>query len=308
MARQKKKSRFSGKVKKSADKVNAGSGGKFDYLKNDDIEFFKPTPGDDNCQLDFIPYIVTDKNHPEKDEENDIALKGEQWWRRGFKVHHKIGSKPNEKTIVCPTTWGGKCPICEKRQELWEAKAKKEEMEPLYTSFRYLYVVIPLKSEGDEKKKIHVMDISNHAFQKLLTSELDTNEDNEIFPDLEEGLTLKCRFSKEVFDEKSKPWAKIARIDFVKRKKQYDEKLLKKVPNLDELFIKHSYDDIDKMFNEVEDVEETIDDSKKENKKGKKDKKKKLECPVGLKFGEDIDTKKKCKKCPVRKECIKAKG
>lgn len=273
MGREKKKSRFSGKVKKSEDRVSSGGGSKFDYLKKDDIEFFKPTPGDDNCQLDFIPYIITDKNHPEKNEDEDIALKGNQWWRRGFRTHRNVGT--DNKVIVCPTSWGGKCPICEKRAELWEAKADKKEIEPLYTSFRYLYIVIPLKSEGKEDKIPHVMDISNHAFQKLLKAELDVNEDNETFMDLEQGTTLKCRWSSEAFDEKSKPWAKIARIDFIERKKQYTEKILKKVPNLDTLFIKLSYDEIDKMFNEVEDVEEVINDSKKDKKDKKgKDKKK----------------------------------
>ena len=309
MGREKKKSRFSGKVKKSEDRVSSGGGSKYDYLKADDIEFFKPTPGDDDCRLDFIPYIVTDKNHPEKDEESNIAIKGEQWWRRGFRVHHNVGAKPNEKTIDCPTSWGAKCPICEKRSELWEAKAPKKEIEALYTSFRYLYVVIPLKSEGDEKKKIHVMDISNHAFQKLLKAELDVNEDHEVFPDLEQGLTLKCRWSKESFDEKSKPWAKIARIDFTDRKKPYDEKILKKVPSLDNLFIKHSYDEIDRLFNEVDEVEETIDDSGKgkKEKKGKGGKKNKIpKCPNGMTFADDYDTKKKCKKCELKKECKKA--
>ena len=70
-------SSFRGKTKNNAEKRKFGRG--TDYLfMPEGVELFKPDV-DTKYVLDFMPYKVTDKNHPDKDERNEIALPGTYW-------------------------------------------------------------------------------------------------------------------------------------------------------------------------------------------------------------------------------------
>jgi hypothetical protein len=107
---------------------------------------------------------------------------------------------------------------------------------------------------------MHIWDVSWYLFQKLLNDEVEENEDNEVFPDIEEGLTLKIRFDSKQFG-KGKPYPEASRIDFKERDEQYTEEILDSVPDLDKVLKVLSYEEIQNMFFELDDEPtETIDE------------------------------------------------
>lgn len=248
--------------------------------------------------LDFLQYTVTTSKHPDIDLG---AEKGECWFRFPYKVHKNVGSK--NESIICLEVFGKKCPICEERTRLYQENAKKEDTTPLWPKERSIYIVVPLNTEG-VKKVPHIWDVSDNLFTKELKEELEENEEYEDYANLDDGRTLKLRFKSRTVGDSKFPFAECKKIEFEKRKKQYGDEILEKVPNLDKVLIELSYKELHDKFQEIDEGEdEPLDDVKKSKRNtGKKDK-----CPSGMKFGIDTDTKKKCKKCDIRKACIKKK-
>jgi len=108
-----RKSRFAGKVKANAKKQRQAQT-QYGYLNLPrEINVFNPEPGS-RVKLDFLPYEVTDARHPDRDNELGVAIPGELWYKRPFKVHRNIGA--GNETVVCPSSVGKKCPICEYRR------------------------------------------------------------------------------------------------------------------------------------------------------------------------------------------------
>jgi len=260
----KRHSSFRGKVGYNAQQTKS-SNANYGYLRLQGTPIFKEEPGSKNVLLDFLPYEVTDDHHPDKDTEAQVALVGDLWYKRPFKIHRNVGA--NNETVVCPTSFGKKCPICEYRSKLISEKEDKKTTDALRPSNRILYIVVPLGSK-DFDEVPHIWDISKSNFQSLLTDEIDEDPDNEIFPDLEEGLTLKIRFSEESFA--GNKFAKASRIDFEDRDQQYDETILKDVPNLDEVLAKLSYKELEALFFGMDEADEAEDDLVEEERPRKK--------------------------------------
>ena len=315
------------------------AGSSYGYLNLPrNISIFNPKPGA-RAWLDFIPYEVVTKNHPDKNKETGAAMPGELWYRCSFKTHRNIGA--GKDSVICLTSFGKACPICEHRAKLMKSGADKDDTDALRPSSRSLYIVIPLKSDEHEKKP-HLMDISDYLFQKLLNQELSEDEDNGIFPDLEEGLTLKIRFDASQIGS-GKPFAEASRIDFLERDEQYDESILKNIPDLDSLLQVYSYDELEAIYfnleteNEEEDEEEENEEEKpkrrnikikdsepeeeadeedeeeeneeeKPKEKPKRERKKETKkinkddrCPKGHRFGIDVDKEEFADDCDACK-------
>ena len=250
------KSSFKGKVQQDAERQRA-AGSSYGYLNlPTKVSVFSPEPGS-RTKLDFMPYLVTDKNHPDRDPELDIAMPGTLWYKRPFKVHRNVGAGDGD-TEVCPTSIGKKCPICELRAKRLREGAEKSETDELKYSQRVLYVVIPIEHKKFESKP-HIFDISQWNFQNMLNEELEEDEDNGVFPDLEEGKTLKIRWASKTIG-KGKPFSEASRIDFLERDIEYDESILKSIPNLDEVLNVKSYEELEAKFLEMEDDEEDEDE------------------------------------------------
>lgn len=253
MAKSKRKSSFAGKTTSNA-KKQQNQGSNYGYLKiPKGVNLFKEEPG--RTTLDIIPYEVSIPNHPDLDEQDQIALMGDLWYKLPFKVHRNIGA--SNETVVCPKSFGKKCPICEYREKRFKEGAEKEETDALRASMRNLYAVIVINSKGE--RKVQVWDISQFLFQNLLNAELEEDEDFGIFPDLEDGLSLKIRFEEKQLGKNK--FSEATRIDFIDREDQYGEEILEKVPNLDEMLTIHSYEKLEKMFLELEDE---VDDEEEE--------------------------------------------
>jgi hypothetical protein len=130
-----------------------------------------------------------------------------------------------------------------------EGTVKKEDLKAIRPSTRILYLIVPIDVEG-YKRELHIWNISYATFQKFLDEELKYNKGYGIFPDPKSGLTLQLRFSTESLG--SNTFAKVSRIDFYERDKQYTDEFLAKVPSLDGMFPVLSYAEIEEKFLEVE--------------------------------------------------------
>jgi len=256
MAVKKRKSQFRGVVSAHSKRQQA-KGATYGYLtlpKN--VSIFKETPGS-ILRFNIMPYIVTDDHHPDKETINEwtIAKKGSLWYRRPFKTHRNVGND----TVICLSSFGMKCPVCEYRSKLMNDDGVTDESKALKPSDRHIYIISPIavkEGTGDWKKleaKPQLWTISNAMFQKKLDEELALDEDNEVFADLEEGLVLEVRFSSETIAG-GQPFSETSRIDFKERKEPFDEKILDELPDLDAIIINSamSYQALKDKFFEIE--------------------------------------------------------
>jgi hypothetical protein len=222
-----------------------------------------------------LPYTISDPYHPCKDPVNKIALQGDLWYRRPIKVHRNVGQ--GNLKVICPTSIGKKCPICEYQKKRFNEGAPKDETVPMYPQQRSLYIVIP-----DGEDDIYVWDMSNKMFQDMLIEELKDNPENEVFPDLEEGKTLEIRLKWKTIGEKGKPFPEATNITFLDRE-PYKASILDEVPDLDTILNVKSYDEIKNLFFELDEepdgggLKEVEDDVPKERKSRKVEKEPEVE-------------------------------
>lgn len=204
--------------------------------------------GNTRVNIDILPYIVTDGEHPDKNTDTDTATKDSLWYRRPYKLHRNIGA--DNVSIVCPTSVGKKCPICEYRKKMLDEGAnwQDDSVKALRAGNRNLYYVQP-KDEKKLEDKPHLWDISQFCFQDKLNNELEENDEYASFPDLEDGLMLRIRFSEETIGKQK--FAETSRIDFEQRKYSYDEKEIEELPSLDDVLIIKDYRDIEALFFET---------------------------------------------------------
>jgi len=324
------KNYFIGKILSSVKKMDEQ---RFGYLSLPrGFPVFTPEP-ETRMWLDFIPYRVSDPNHPNRDDDLNIATPGSLWYKRPFRVHRGVGI--NNKMIVCPTSIRKPCPICEYRINQRRNGAKWEEISPLRPSERNLYIVIPKRSKVHDEIP-HIWNVSYHHFERLLIDELRENSDYEKFPSLEDGYTLKIRF-----DEQSIGGRRIAvpvRIDFEPRDYAYDSDILTKIPDLDKVLVIMDYKEIESIFFEGEVPESTQDESedlevtrwepkvipvkKKDVEEEEEDDiplddvkpakrttvkessgKSNEKCPHGHRFGVDGDKFPECDRCSIWEDC-----
>lgn len=273
MAKRRFKTNFKKSVKRDSERQQQAASG-FGYLNlPEGVSKFTPEPGG-KIKLDIIPYIVSDKNHPDRYEDEGIAVEGELWYKRPFQIHRGIGV--SKDTVVCPRSFGKKCPVCDYRDQQLGQGAEWDDVKDLKASDRNLYAVVPVGSK-DYDRKIHIWDMSQHLFQRLLNDELEEDEDYAAFPDLEEGLTLRIRFDSKTIGD-SKPFPEASRIDFDKRKKPYPEAILDDVPDLDTILEVLSYKELEAKFMELDeedlaDEDDTADTWEEEDEAPKRKKK-----------------------------------
>lgn len=250
----KKKSSFRGKIAAHAKKEQTG-GASYGYLNLPrGVPVYIAEPGG-RAVFDIMPYTVTDPKHPDRDDVLRSAMPGDLWYRRPFKIHRNIGA--SNEAVVCLTSVNKRCPICDYRAQQIKKKVDKEITDALKTSLRNLYVIIP-KEDKKREEIPHIWDISYFLFQSLLKGELAENEKYEIFPDLEEGLTLRVRFDSSSIGG-GKVFAEASRIDFEPRKKPYKEDILDDIPNLDEVLQILTPLQLEQKFFEMEESDDVPD-------------------------------------------------
>jgi hypothetical protein len=210
-----------------------------------DITMLK-VAGGDKVKFDFLPYVVSDENHPCRNDEKGVATPGDVWYRRPYRMHRNIGV--NNSVIVCPTSVEKKCPVCEYRSKLLKQGKQfdDEEVKAVKPSERNLYAVVPI-GHKEYEEEVHLFDISRRCFQDKLREETDEKPEFRAFFDpSEDGFTVAIRFSEEQLGKNK--FADASRIDFEPRKEGYDDKFLEGVPDLDKILIIHPYEKIRQMF------------------------------------------------------------
>lgn len=228
------------------------------------VEIYKEEEG--RRLLDILPYLISDEKHRDRKDDREIAIPGSLWYKKPFCIHRNIGSEGD--AIICPTSFGLPCPICKHRSMRRKEGAEQNELKALRKSERNLYCVVPLGSKKYEEEP-HIWDISQFGFQDELNAEIEEDPEYGRFAELEDGLTLRCRFTKEMIGKNE--FIKCSRIDFEKRDQDYNEKILKKVPDLDKCLLLLSYKEIEVKFFEEEPVDEDEDHPRHHHKKDKDD-------------------------------------
>lgn len=194
--------------------------------------------------LDFFPYVIKTETHP--DRKGNKMRRGDMWYKFPFKVHRNIG--PSNEEVVCPTTFGNPCPICEERARLAKNyNENEEEIKAINAKQHAAYII----RNPDDADRYAVFAYSTFKFGEPLDKELKEGGDDVLgfYDTNEDGRTLTVRFSKESFKEGS--FLKATRIDFKKRGVFDDQEVLDAVPCLDEIFTVLEYEDLKKLFLQV---------------------------------------------------------
>ncbi|NCC58922.1 MAG: hypothetical protein EOM17_15075, partial [Synergistales bacterium] len=246
MAKKKGTSKFRSAVSANS-KQQRTQGSAYGYLNlPKGINVFKE-PSEGRVLLDMIPYTISEPNHPDKNEEMGVATVGELWYKRPFRIHRNVGAK--NEAVVCLQSIGKRCPICDYRAQRVKEGADDEELKALKSTKRNLYVVVP-RNHKELEEKPHIWDISQFLFQDKLNEEIEENEDMGVFPDPEEGLTLKIRFAENQIGKNK--FGECSRIDFMERKTAISEKLLASAPDLDKVLKIYTYEELEALFLELE--------------------------------------------------------
>lgn len=283
---------FRDKIKGNIEKQNS-QGSSYGYLNlPKGVNMFQIQDPPCKVKFDIMPYIVTDLKHPDRDDSLGNAVPDSIWIRRPFKVHKNVGSE--EEAVICLSSFGKKCPICEYRKKLQNEGGDQDEIKALKPSNRSLYVVIPKDNKKFEEKP-HIFDFSDYLFQDQLNKDVE-EDDQYDYPDLEIGKTLQVTFSAEKFAGRS--FAKASRVKFLDREEAYDESILDTIPSLDKCLVELTYDEVHAKFWGEEDelpkksskkqVEEDDEDDVPPRKKTAQPSSKK-NVPVEVDDDEDVD-------------------
>ena len=225
-------------LKKAREQSDDVGGSRSCFKVPSDVPFLKPSK---KILMDVIPFKVSTSKNP------DHIKKGDFWYRLSYKVHARIG--PQEQMVVCPTTFNLPCPICQEYRLLRQnPEASEDEIKALRPKERTIMNVVDL---NDLDSGIQLFDMSNFLFHDMLKQEITLNEDVAVhnFTDIPGGRSLRCVFTEESFN--GRKFLKIHRIDFVKRKEDWDDSILEQAVDLDKAVVVLDYDSLKKLYEEI---------------------------------------------------------
>jgi len=244
------------RMRKRADERRS-SGGTYHIQLPDGVEFMSLDEG--RNFLDFLPYEVTGKYHP------DEIPAGELWVRRPYRMHRNIG--PENRRIICLTSFGKSCPVCEERAKLTAEGADKSILGALRPQERELYVVA-------DKGSAKVLDTSYYNFGAKLDEEVSyRDDDTALFWDLEEGFTVEIRMSEEKFAGKT--YLEATRVDFEERK-DLSDKFSESEIKLDDCLVELTAEQVQALLHGMDtpppfEMDEEDDDSESRSRSRERD-------------------------------------
>ena len=258
----KKSSMFSGRTARSMEKSRSNYG----YLKlPEDVNVFKPE-GSTEVVFDIVPYRVSDPNHMDNKKHAEDAVAGELWWKRPLKVHRDVG--PEGVSVICPTTIGERCPICEYGSKRRKEGAEWDELKDIFPKDRTLFLIVPVDAQECDvdytEGEVHVMEQSDHTFTNFLLEEVNRDVDNDNFPDPYDGLSIQVYWRNKKIGKNK--FAEASKIDFVSRDEQYDDDFLETLPCLDDILTIKSYKELEALYFGMEDMDgEDVDEEELED-------------------------------------------
>jgi hypothetical protein len=249
----KKSGMFAGRTARSMEKPKNAYG----YLKiPNEVNVFKPEGGTEVI-FDILPYPVTDEQHMDNRKYEDDAQVGNFWWKRPVKVHNYVG--PEEVSLICPTTIGKKCPICEYGSQRRKAGDDWDDIKDIFPKDRTIFLVGVVDASECEVDyptgEVFLMDMSYHTFTKYLLEEVDRAIDNDNFPDPYDGLSLKVFFRSKKIGKN--PFVEAGKIDFETRETQYEEEFVTALPSLDDTMVIKDYNEIQALYFGMEDLDDS---------------------------------------------------
>lgn len=227
-------------------------------------------------RIDVVPYEVTSDHHPDRVE------KGCLWYKYPFAIHYGVGVE--NTSVVCPTSVGRPCPICEERNRLAKNWAENEEVCRSLRAQKWVaYNIV----DPDDPDRVALFAFSRGKFAAFLETELtEGDEDNLAFYDVtEDGRTLKVRFSKDTYDGKA--FIKATRLDFIQRDAMDEDEILGRVVCLDEVLQVWDYDKLKADFLQSEGSSE--DEDEDESDGGSSIPKRKLPKPKARRSSQEED-------------------
>lgn len=191
------------------------------------VKKFRLDPKSDTANIDVLNYIVNSPKHPEVVGKR-INI-GDQWYEFTFYIHSNIG--PMDEKVICPTSIGLPCPICEKHRVLSrDETADTEAVDVLRNKMRQLFNVIDLEHFDDG---VQVWDCSFYkGFGEKLVKKLRRGPiEWACFAFLSGGMSINLECSKGKFGKGN--YAEIDAINFVKREQDYEDSMLPQMIDLD---------------------------------------------------------------------------
>lgn len=287
-----------------------GRGGALDV---GELKFWKPKKGVN--LIDIIPYEVSIERHPKG------ILPGELFQQLVYKIHFGVGA--DNKTVACPASVGKKCPICERRAELFkDPNADKEELDELRAKDRIAFNIIDL---NDQDAGVQVFDMSPHLFANILYEEIEAEDRFQSVFDLDGGFTIKARFGEKKMGKTT--FLECTRVDFEERD-AYGDDVVADTLDLDLALNIMDYKKLEALFMDLEpeaeekpaagrsrrgkepEPEEPEEEPEPEEKPAGRSRAAKEEkksdgdpCPHGHTFGEDCEKHDECDTCTAWSEC-----
>ena len=135
------------------------NGESFEFLKTDTLPPNVPLwwPKDaTEIQIRVLPFIVTQKENSGNNDVGDVVNV------RSFKAHYL----PNKKAVICPTTYGMSCPLCDKFNSFSkEEKSAKNSPAMKYKAKEFaLFNALFRIADGSGKSKLAVRVIKGGYF------------------------------------------------------------------------------------------------------------------------------------------------
>lgn len=219
--------------------INSGSG----LRLQENGAFFKPKKG--RNQLIIVPFVMSGPNM------EDIPA-GELWFRYQMLKHFNVG--PEGEAVICPKTVGKRCPICEHRAALLaQGKTKTDqEVKDLAPKKREFYNVIDV----DDNSRLKIWEVSYYNFGTHLQEEI-READTDLaadFADPDNGALLIVRMSEETMGLNK--FLDTSRIDF-KEREPLEKAVLSKAIAFDKCLHVLSYDELRKLFLDLDDEDVT---------------------------------------------------
>lgn len=210
--------------------------------------------GGETTLWSMIPYLVTEKHHP------DGAQPGELWYKRPYMIHRNLG--PEELTKVCPKSFNPRamCAVHNHLVELrkdWDANA--DLIKSINASNREVYLIY-----DHDSKEVLLYDaaygsVKNPGFGYLLASRIENPLAEEwaaFWLDGEDGMGLRITWQSSDFAGGGS-WVRPISIDFVERKKApVPKEIWGKAVELSTVLEKTSSEDIEAIHHGYGEVSE----------------------------------------------------
>ena len=186
----------------------------------------------------------------------------DSFYSEGY-IHFGLGAD-GKSVATCPKTWGSKekCPICEYVEELQKSKSKEDKkLADDIKAKRRIYINVISRDDDEETPK--VLPIGVTILKGLLETICDADYGD--ITDPEEGrdvtITRKGQGMKTEYSVLPKP--KSSEVS----ETQTPEEIEEEMTDLDSLFVKKSYEELEAILNGEDDEEsgESGDDEEEEN-------------------------------------------